>query len=214
MQHRRRRLQWARQHIRFTRRQLGTVLFTDECRIRLSRPDGRRRVWRRRNERYPDNCVLAYNRWGGGSVHFWAGICLQNKTRLVVFDRNVNANTYINDVIQPVVIPFFQRHFRGGGILQQGGARPHTARLTMNFLAQNGINVLDWPAMSPIEHVWDDMKRRVYARPHPPRTLRELRQAVVQEWNNIPQQLIDQKILSMRRRVQALINARGGYTRY
>ena len=151
-------------------------------------------------------------------MHFWAGICLQNKTRLVVFDRNMNANTYINDVIQPVVIPFFERHFRGGGILQQDGARPHTARLTMNFLAQNGINVLDWPAMSPdmspIEHVWDDLKRRVYARPHPPRTLRELRQAVVQEWNNIPQQLIDQKILSMRRRVQDLINARGGYTRY
>ena len=117
-----------------------------------------------------------------------------------------------------MVIPFFQRHFRGGGILQQDGARPHTARLTMNFLAQNGINVLDWPAMSPdmspIEHVWDDLKRRVYGHPHPPRTLRELRQAVVQEWNNIPQQLIDQKILSMHRRVQALINARGGYTRY
>ena len=38
----------------------------------------------------------------------------------------------------------------------------------MNFLAQNGINVLDWPAlspnMSPIEHVWDELKRRVYAR--------------------------------------------------
>ena len=93
MQHRRRRLQWARQHIRITIRQWGTVLFTDECRIKLSRPDGRRRVWPRRNERYRDNCVLAYNRWGGGSVHFWAGICLQNKTRLVVFDRNVNANT-------------------------------------------------------------------------------------------------------------------------
>ena len=67
---------------------------------------------------------------------------------------------------------FFQRHFRGGGILQQDGARPHTARLTMNFLAQNGINVLDWQAMPPdmshIEHVWDDLKRRVYACPHSP----------------------------------------------
>ena len=38
--------------------------------------------------------------------------------------------------------------------------------------------MLDWPSMSPdmspIKHVWDYLKRRVYAR-----------QAVVQEWNNI-----------------------------
>ena len=124
-QHRRRRLEWARRHLRFTLRQWDTVLFTDECRIQLSRPDGRQRVWRRRNERFRDLCVMAYNRRVGGSVHFWAGICLQNKTRLVMFDHNVTANTYINYVLQPAVIPFFRHHFRCvGGIWQQDGARP------------------------------------------------------------------------------------------
>lgn len=218
-QHKLRKLQWARRHIRFTRRQWGSVLFTDECRIQLSSAHRRKRVWRRRNERFADACVMEYDRWGGGSVHFWGGISLLNKTRLVLFDRNVNANTYINDVLRPVVLPFFRQHFvRGGDKLQHDGARPHTAQITRNFLAQHAINVLDWPAlspdMSPIEHVWDELKRRVYTRPHPPQTLRDLRLAVVQEWNNIPQQLIDHMILSMRRRIQALLNARGGHTRY
>ena len=66
-------------------------------------------------------------------MHFWARICHQNNTRLVVFNGNVPANSYINEIIQPVVIPFFQCNLRGGGSLQQDGAMPHTARLTMKF---------------------------------------------------------------------------------
>ena len=96
-------------------------------------------------------------------------------------------------MLQTVVVPFSRHHFRRvGGIWQQDGTRPHMARVTMNVLAQNGINVLDWPAlspdMSPIEHVMDELKCRVY--PRPPQTLRELHQTVIQEWNNIPQQLM------------------------
>jgi len=92
-----------------------------------------------------------------GSLHFWAGVTQFQRTPLVIFDRNVTANVYIN-VLRPVAIPFFNRHFpRGGGILQHGGARPHTANVTRNFIARNGIDVLDWPAlspdMSPIEHI-------------------------------------------------------------
>ncbi len=52
-----------------------------------------------------------------------SGVALRQfaKTRLVIFDRNVNANTYVNNVIQPVVIPFLNGQFRrGGGTLQQG----------------------------------------------------------------------------------------------
>ncbi len=219
MEHRRARLRWARHHFRFTRRQWGSVLFTDESRIQLSRADGRRRVWRRRNEHFTDTCVLKYNRWGGGSVHFWGGITQFAKTRLVIFDRNVNANTYVNNVIQPVVIPFLNRQFRrGGGTLQQDGAPAHTALLTRNVLARNNVDILDFPALSPdmapIEHVWDELKRRVYARPNPPSTIPELRNAVVHEWENIPQQFIANIITSMRRRCQALMRSRGGYTRY
>ena len=52
-----------------------------------------------------------------------------------------------------------------GVILQHDNARPHTARITTQFLAQNGVNVLEWPAVSPdqnpIEHMWDELGRRV-----------------------------------------------------
>jgi len=133
--HRRERLRWARHHITFTQRRWNCVLFSDETRVRVSRADGRQHVWRRRHERYADACVLQYNPWGGGSIHVWGGITRHNRTRLVVFNRNVNANVYTNEVLANVVVPFMQDTFpEGNGILQQDGARPHTARATLQFI--------------------------------------------------------------------------------
>ena len=68
--------------------------------------------------------------------------------------------------------------------------------------------------VSPIEHVWDDLKNRVYERVNPPQNVAQLRRALVEEWASIPQQSIASKVLSMRRRCLALVAARGGYTRY
>ena len=192
--HKQARLRWARAHLRFRRRQWSRVLFTDECQITLSRADGRARVWRRRRERHNEVCIQRYNRWGGGSIHVWAGITQFGKTDLVVFDRNVNAQTYVQDVLAPVVVPFINQHFGGQGTLQHDNARPHTARHTQNFLAASNINVLDLPAMSPdmapIEHLWDELKRRIYARVPAPQTVAELRRVAIYEWQNISQAVI------------------------
>jgi len=47
-----------------------------------------------------------------------SGVTCNNKTRLVVFDRKVNAHVYVNQVLA-VVVPFMQNNFtQGDGILQ------------------------------------------------------------------------------------------------
>ena len=106
----------------------------------------------------------------------------------------------------------------GNGILQQDDPRPRTARVTQQFIANNNISLLNWasmsPDMSPVEHVWDELKRRVYARPQPPVNAQQLEDAVIEEWNAIPQAFIANLVQSMRHRCVALINARGGFTRY
>lgn len=177
--------------------------------------DGRMRVWRRPGERFADNCVVRHDRFGGGSIHVWAGITANNKTQLVVLDRAVTAQVYCDDVLTPIAIPFMQQHLRNG-IFQQDNARPHTARLTMALLRANNINVMDWPSLSPdlapIEHVWDALGKRV--REHNPTDVNQLRNALLQEWQNMPQNVIRTIVYSMRRRCQACINANGGYTRY
>ena len=58
------------------------------------------------------------------------------------------------------------------------------------------------------------LDRRVRKRRHQPRNVRELQNALVDEWNNIPRQEIQKLTRSMRRRCMALVNANGGHTRY
>jgi hypothetical protein len=54
----------------------------------------------------------------------------------------------------------------------------------------------------------------MYVCQNPPETLQELRDALVYEWNNVPQAFIQRVIGSMRRRCEAVVDARGGHTRY
>ncbi|GFV56957.1 transposable element Tcb2 transposase [Trichonephila clavipes] len=75
--------------------------------------------------------------------------------------------------------------FGGGGVLV-----PHRANLVKDFLFEEGIVRMEWPACSPdmipIEHVWDALGRRVAGHQPPPQTLQELERALLEEWDRIP----------------------------
>lgn len=214
--HRNRRERWARQHLRVTQAEWGQVLFTDEKRFCLHENDCRSRVYRRRGERFNQDCVNEVDRYGGGSVMVWAGVSLQNKTNIVFIDGNLNAARYCNEIIQPEVLPL-ARNNRGLKLLQDG-APSHTARATIDYLRLNNVRLMEIPAKSPdvniIENVWDELNRRVRRNGRMPVTMAELRAKITQEWANIPQRYITRYVTSMRRRCQAVIRAQGGHTRY
>ena len=97
-------------------------------------------------------------------------------------------------------------------------ARAHRARITDQYLEQATIVRMEWPARSPdlnpIEHAWDMLQTAVSSRPVQPASVQELRQALLEEWDKIPQYKIRKLISSMRRRCQAVTEARGHHTRY
>ena len=69
------------------------------------------------------------------------------------------------------------------------------------------------PYMNPIEHIWDYLGRKVRATGNV-HNLRDLENALIQEWNNIPNVVIRRYVKSVRGRLSACINSRGGRTRY
>ena len=192
------------------------LFFSDESRFNLFNVDGRRRVFRRRNERYSNTCIVEHERYGGGSVMVWGAINYAFNSELVICNGKCTANVQINQVLRPVVRPMFQLH--QGLTYQHDNAPPHRARSTTNFLNQHNIPVMPWPAMSPdcnpIENMWDELSRRVSQRRNTPRNLRELSRALREEWNHIPMRVYRKLCQSMRSRLQHVILQQGGHTRY
>ncbi|XP_046581192.1 uncharacterized protein LOC124288669 [Haliotis rubra] len=94
---------------------------------------------------------------------------MTGRTDLHICQGRVTAVYYRDHIITPHVLPCAPRHGQGF-IFQDDNARAHRARVVIDHLWQNQIQTLPWPAMSPdlspIEHLWDMLVRRVEGR-HP-----------------------------------------------
>lgn len=215
--HRVARLNFAVEYRDWTYADWSNVLFTDESRFALFSPDGRERVYRRDGERFADCTVSERHSYNGDSVMVWAGISANAHTDLHFFDRNMNADVYVKDIITSYVVPY--AHFIGENFLfMQDNARPHIARRVLDFFDEVDINRIDWPAnspdLNPIEHLWDNLGRKVKNHVPAPQSLQELRRVINNEWNAITQDEIERLIRSMPDRMNEVIRAQGGHTHY
>ena len=78
----------------------------------------------------------------------WGGISRGGKTDPVFIEGNLTARRYIDEVLEPMVVPYagaIGQDF----ILQDDNARPHRAGIVRNFLDGEGIERMEWPALSP-----------------------------------------------------------------
>ena len=137
--------------------QWRTVLFTDKSRFNVCTCDRRIRVWRRVGERYVDCNIVEHNRFAGDSVMFWGGIYYDGRTELYRVDReSQTALRYRDELQDPIVRPFLGAMGDDARLVQDNG-RPHTAYVIQDYLEQELIKTIDWPARSPdlncIEHM-------------------------------------------------------------
>ena len=105
----------------------------------------------------------------------------------------------------------------GDFLLQQDGARAHTARATLEFLRQE--NVQFWapeiwppnsPDLSPCDYfLFGPLKDAVYRRR--PRNLPELRNCILDEWDLISQRSINAAIDQFLPRLQGVVDNNGGH---
>lgn len=68
--------------------------------------------------------------------------------------------------------------------------------------------------MNIIEHAWEELDRRLRARAVLPRNTDQLWEILQEEWANLDMDYINSLYDSFTRRVQALHDAEGHYTKY
>ncbi|UYV77583.1 hypothetical protein LAZ67_15001629 [Cordylochernes scorpioides] len=148
----------------------------------------------------------------------WAGIFLGGRTALHIFRQGtLTGQRYRDEILAAYVMP--QALEMGENVLlMYDNARPHRAGVVNTFLQNHAIARMNWPARSPdlnpIEHVWDNLRRRISSLQPPPRNTHELETALTQEWALIPQELINFLIISMGHRCRACLSVKGDHTPY
>ena len=123
--------------------------------IRIFTTDRRARVWRRREQDSFQDNVAETEMFGGGYIMVWGCFNHNHKLDLVVVRQTLKGQRYIDDILQPIVYLHFRSHHAAHPIFQDDNARPHRARVVTESFAQEGIEKLQWPSRSPIEHCWD-----------------------------------------------------------
>ncbi|UYV66873.1 Transposase [Cordylochernes scorpioides] len=209
---RRQRLEWCRARSTWMT-EWHRVVFSDESRFCLSSDSRRVRVWRRRGERSNPAAIVERPTVRQRGIMVWGAIAYDSRSPLLRNQGTMTAQRYVDDVLRPVTLPYLQGV--PNALYQQDNARLHTAHISQQALQD--VQMLPWPPyspdLSPIEHVWDIIGRRLHAFSQP-RSEDELWQMVEREWRAIPQDAIRTLIDSLPRRVAACIAVRGGPTCY
>lgn len=218
--HRAARLQWAIRHQQWDFEQWKRVLWTDEASFTTG-GFGVIYVTRRPEEKYEPSCLLPKFR---GYSSWMAHGCISGTTKgpLVVCEKawgKVTAAVYSEHILPGVYSHIHEMKHIGGyfrAILMEDNASVHTARLTQAVHSQYNLNRMTWPAnspdLNPIENVWRLLKYRIGRRF--PYSEADVRQYLEEEWAKLELDDFIEYIEEMPERVQAVIAANGGHTKW
>ncbi|GFV74523.1 transposable element Tcb1 transposase [Trichonephila clavipes] len=70
------------------------------------------------------------------------------------------------------------------------------------------------PVLNHVEHLWDELERRLRCQPNRPSSLQALPSAVMDAWKVIPMVIYQKLVETLPKRVQAVVHAKGGPTSY
>jgi transposase len=220
------RVEWARKFEDWGSEDWARVIWSDEVYVVLGDWKGSVFVTRNLQEEFHEDCVIPKFKQSNLRIMAWSCIMKGKKGPLVVLDYlggrggGMTAARYQEQVLEKVVHDFYQEasEERGWVLFEQDGAPSHTAKSTIKWLERNLVETMPQPAGSPdvvpIEALWHTLKEIICACSHIPTTLDKLKIAVSEAWDEIPLEEVDKHIATMNKRVQAVMAANGGHTKY
>jgi transposase len=214
------RLEWANKHKSWDFEMWKRVSWTDAASFTTG-VFGKIYVTRTAEEKYHPQCLIP--KFAGFSARMaYAGISGIMKGPLILMDKSwgkINAAIYTQKVL-PQFYQFLHNIESTVGFMRsihmEDNASIHTAKLTQAYHTYHGVIRMTWPAhspdLNPIENVWRLLKYRIGRRF--PTTDAQVEQYLVEEWEKLQLEDFKKYIESMPARCQAVIDAKGGHTKW
>jgi len=218
--HRQARLKFAQYHANWTVEDWKRILWSDETKINRIGSDGRVYTWKKRGEPLSDRTTTPTVKHGGGNnLMVWGCMGWNGVGVLTEVQGIMNGEQYC-EILEAGVVESYEKleMAEGERIFQQDNDPKHMSNRATQWFKDHDIQVLVWPAQSPdlnpIEHLWGHLKKTLQWYPKPASGVHELWDRVVEDWNEIPPEVCQGLIESMPRRIQAVLKAKGGHTKY
>ncbi|GFX79917.1 DDE_3 domain-containing protein [Trichonephila clavipes] len=158
----------CRQHRGWSMDHWTTVLFTDMSHFSLNTNSPRTSIRRKPGIRNLPSNVRQIDNYGGKGLMEWAGIMLDSRSPLHVFERGSVTGVNYRDEVLEIYVHLFKGVCKHEFILMDDNAIPQRALMVDEILEIVDIRRKDRPVRSPdlnpIEHVWDVLGRAIATR--------------------------------------------------
>lgn len=211
--HFQKRLKFAKNAIKY-RLDWTKIIWSDEKKFNLDGPDGFRYYW---HDLRKDKKIFSKRTHGGGSVMVWAAFGSKGKSNIVFINGRMNSENYTT-LLKRHLLSIVDKIGREKCKFQQDNSSIHVSKYAKKWFRTNQINLIEWPPVSPdlnpIENLWGILVRRVYQNGKHFNSISELKEKIIETWQNISIKEIKTLVDSMSDRVIDVIAKNGRATKY
>jgi transposase len=217
-------LKFAKEHKDWTVEDWARVLFSDEMAVKLfMERHVRDYVWRRVDEEFHPDCINYQKRPKGTGLMFW-GVFRKGKMGPDGFfdleeGQSIDSTIYRDQILLGPLRQFWEEAFEdiSEPIVMEDNAPVHK-KVCIPVREELGMVSLEWPPnspdLNPIENIWNYMKN-IIAKDYPQvSSAEEMKRIVRRIWDQFKDTEWDKLIASMPERMEAVIAAKGGSTRF
>lgn len=191
------------------------VLWSDESKFNRFGSDGKCHVWRPPKQQLNPKYTVKTVKHGGGSIMVWAAFSWHGIGPIAKIDGRMDKNLY-QRILQDHMVPFAEENLPLRWNFMHDNDPKHTSKLVKQWLLDQRIDVLPWPAQSPdlnpIENLWNDVEEHIKMRK--PKNCSELWEAAQEGWSCIPVKRCQRLVDSLPDRLKAVIAQKGFPTKY
>jgi transposase len=216
---RKKRLAFVKEHWKKPNDYWKNWVMSDESRFTIWGSDGPATVWRLPHEKFDVGCMIPTTKHGGKGIMVWSCFCWKRLGPLVLVEGNMDSAKY-QTILQQHLLPFLEDLRKSGyePVFQEDNAPCHVSQSSCAWKEKHGIRTVAWPPYSPdinpIEHLWDELERRIRKRSGAFSNTNSLFEVAQEEWCSIEPEVWRKLILSMQRRLAAVKEAKGYPSKY